>query len=141
MDPARGSGAGNRAAAGALGAGQGRPWAGGAAQWRSGHRQIAPGAGTDGTGGRRAPGMADAMPVFAILSEHCLVSMDRSAGAGGAALRAGGGPGAEAQQTGGLPGAVWPGAGRDRAPLCRTALPATACRLYAPDAVARAAEA
>ena len=46
-DPAGGPGAGSRAAAGALGAGQGRPRAGGAAQRRSGHRQIAPGAGAD----------------------------------------------------------------------------------------------
>ena len=58
------------AAAGALGAGQGWPRAGGAAQRRSGHRQIAPGAGADGTRGDRAPGVADAVPVFALLPEH-----------------------------------------------------------------------
>ena len=40
-----------------------------AAQWRSRHRQIAPGAGADRTGGRRAPGVADAVPVFALLPE------------------------------------------------------------------------
>ena len=95
-DPAGGPGAGSGAAAGALGAGQGRPGAGGAAQRRSGHRQIAPGAGADGTGGHRAPGLADAVPVFALSPEHRLVSADRSAGAGGAALRAGGVPRAEA---------------------------------------------
>ena len=46
-DPPRGPRAGSGAAAGALGAGQGRPRAGGAAQWRSGYRQIAPRAGAD----------------------------------------------------------------------------------------------
>ena len=49
-----------------------------------------------GTCGRRAPGVADAVPVFALLPEHRLVSDDRSAGAGGAALRPGGVPAAEA---------------------------------------------
>ena len=49
-----------------------------------------------GAGGRRAPGVADAVPVFALLPEHRPVSADRSAGAGGAALRAGGVPAAEA---------------------------------------------
>ena len=38
----------------------------------------------------RAPGLADAVSVFALLPEYRLVSHDRSAGAGGAALRAGG---------------------------------------------------
>ena len=52
----------------------------------AGHRQIAPGAGADRTGGRRAPGLADAVPMFALSSEHRLVSDDRAAGAGGAAL-------------------------------------------------------
>ena len=59
---------------------------------------------------------------------------DRPAGAGGAALRAGGVPPAEAQQTGGVPGAVWPAAGGGRAPLCRPPLPAAARRLCPPDA-------
>ena len=140
-DPARGPGAGGGAAAGALGAGQGRPRAGGAAQRRSGHRQIAPGAGADGTRGHRAPGVADAVPVFALLPEHRLVSHDRAAGAGGAALRAGGVPDAEAPQTGGVLGAVWPAAGGGRAPLCRPPLPAAGRRLCPPDLVARAAEA
>ena len=40
----------------------------------------------------RAPGVADAVPVFALSPAHRLVSDDRSAGAGGAALRAGGVP-------------------------------------------------
>ena len=79
----------------------------------------------------RAPGVADAVPVFALLPEHRPVSDDRSAGAGGAALRAGGVPAAEAQQTGGVPGAVWPAAGGGRAPLCRPPLPAAAAD-YAP---------
>ena len=48
---------------------------------------------------------------------------DRPAGAGGAALRAGGVPPAEAQQAGGVLGAVWPAAGGGRAPLCRPPLP------------------
>ena len=39
-----------------------------------------------GTCGQRAPGVADAVPVFAVLPEHRPVSDDRSAGAGGAAL-------------------------------------------------------
>ena len=51
---------------------------------------------------------------------------DRSAGAGGAALRPGGVPAAEAQQTGGVPGAVWPATGGGGAPLCRPPLPAAA---------------
>ena len=70
-----------------------------------------------------------------------LYPMDRSAGAGGAALRARGVPAAEAPQTGGLLGAVWPAAGRDGAPLCCPPLPAAASGLCAPDRVARAAEA
>ena len=74
-DPAGGPGAGNRAAAGALGAGQGRLRAGGAAQRRSGHWQIAPGAGAEGTCGRRAAGVADAVPVFALLPAQRLVSV------------------------------------------------------------------
>ena len=101
LTPLVGRGAGNGAAAGALGAGQGRPRAGGAAQRRGGHRQIAPGAGAEATGGRRAPGLADAVPMFALLPEQRLVSADRAAGAG-AALRAGGVPPAEAAQTGGV---------------------------------------
>ena len=89
---------------------------GGPAQRRSGDWQIAPGAGAAGPGGRRAPGVADAVPVFALSPEHRLVSSDRSAGAGRAPLRAGGGPAAEAQQTGRVPGAVWPAAGGGHAP-------------------------
>ena len=81
---------------------------------------------------RRAPGVADAVSVFALSPAHGLVSDDRPAGAGGAALRAGGIPAAEAQQTGGLRGAVWPAAGGGRAPLCGPPLPAAA-RLCAPD--------
>src|SRR2546422_9864249 len=93
------AGAGSDIAAGALGAGAGRPRTGGAAQWGSGHWQIAPGTGTARTRGHRSAGVADAVPVFALLPEHRLVSADRSAGTGGPALRAGGGPVAEAQQT------------------------------------------
>ena len=40
----------------------------------------------------RAPGVADAVPVFALSPAHRPVSDDRAAGAGGAALRAGGVP-------------------------------------------------
>ena len=69
-----------------------------------------------GAGGRRAPGVADAVPVFALLPAYRPVSDDRSAGAGGAALRAGGIPTAEAQQTRRIPGTVWPAAGGGRAP-------------------------
>ena len=61
-----------------------------------------------------------------------LYPLDRSAGAGGAALRAGGDPAAEAPQTGGVLGAVWPAAGGGRAPLCRPALPATAALTMRP---------
>jgi class 3 adenylate cyclase len=85
-DPARGPRAGGGAAAGALGAGEGRLGAGGLAQWGSGHRQITPGAGPEGTRGPRAPGVADAVPVFALLSEQRPLSHDRSPGAGSAAL-------------------------------------------------------
>ena len=46
--------------------------------------------------------MADAVPVFAVLSAQRLVSDDRSAGARGPALRAGGVPIAEAAQTRGF---------------------------------------
>src|SRR5262249_32012261 len=69
-------GAGSGAAARTLGARAGGERPGGAAQWRSGHWQIAPGAGADGPGGRRAPGMADIMPVFAVLPAYRLVSAD-----------------------------------------------------------------
>ena len=82
-----------------------------------------------GAGGHRAPGVADAVPVFALSPEHRLVSDDRSAGAGGAALRAGGVPAAEAPQTRGVPGAVWPATGGGRAPPCRPPLPPAAGRL------------
>ena len=131
-DPAGGAGAGSRAPPGALGAGQGRGRAGGAAQWRSGDRQIAPRAGAARTGGGRAPGVADAVPVLPLSPAQRLLSDDRSPRAGGAALRAGGSPVAEAQQTGGLPGAVWSAAGRDRAPLCRPPLAPAALRTIPP---------
>ena len=39
-----------------------------------------------GPGGQRAAGVADAVPVFPLSPKHRLVSVDRSAGAGGAAL-------------------------------------------------------
>ena len=131
-DPPGGAGAGSRAPAGALGAGQGGHGAGGAAERRGGHWQIAPGAGAAGARRHRGPGVADAVPVFALLSAHGPVSPDRAAGAGGAALRPRGVPAAEAQQTGGVRGAVWPAAGRGRAPLCRAPLPAAACRPMLP---------
>src|SRR5215510_13559322 len=118
MDPARGTGARNRAVGGALGAGQGWPRAGGAAEWRSGDWEIAPGAGAARPGGGRAPGVAHALPVFALLPEHRLVSADRSAGAGGVALRPGGVSPAEAPKTGGTSGAVWLPAGGGRASAC-----------------------
>jgi class 3 adenylate cyclase len=86
LDPPRGARAGSRAASGALGTGEGRHWTGGAAQWRSGDRQIAPRAGAHGTGGQRAAGVADAVSVFALLPPYQLVSPDRSARADGPAL-------------------------------------------------------
>src|SRR2546425_12331860 len=79
--------------------------------------------------------------MFALLPEYRVVSHDRSAGAGGAALRAGGVCAAEAAQTGEILGAVRPAAGRDRAPLRRPPLPAAGRGLYPPDRLARAAEA
>ena len=51
-----------------------RTASGGAAQRRSGDWQIAPGAGAASTRGRRASGMVDAVPVFAVLPEHGPVS-------------------------------------------------------------------
>src|SRR5262249_30412664 len=110
-------------------AGQGGGRAGGAAQRRSGHWQIAPGAGAPRTRGGRAPGVAHALPVFALSSEHGLVSADRSVGAGGAPLRAGRVPPAETAQTGGVSGAVWSAAGGGCAPLCHPALPPAGRRL------------
>ena len=64
--PVGGPGAGGRAAARALGAGQGRPGAGGRAQRRGRDRQIAAGAGAHGApGGGRA--YAHRVPLFALL--------------------------------------------------------------------------
>src|SRR5262245_14733775 len=85
--------------------------------------------------------MADAVPVFALLSEYCLVSHDRSVGAGGAALRAGGVPATEAAQTGGIRGAVWLAVDRGRTASGRAPLPSADGRLCSPGYVARAAEA
>src|SRR5262249_28089115 len=72
VDPTGGPGTGNRAAAGALGAGQGRGWAGSAAQRRSGDWQIASRPGADGARRRRAPGVADAVSMFTILPKYRL---------------------------------------------------------------------
>src|SRR5262249_8032915 len=138
---AGGAQAGNRAAAGALGTGQGRRRAGRAGQRRSGDWQIASRAGAARTRGRRAAGVADTVPVFALSPAQRLVSADRRVGAGGTALRAGRDPAAEAEQTGGLPGAVWPVASRGRAALCRPPCPAAGHRLRPPDPVHPAAEA
>src|SRR5262245_55464871 len=85
--------------------------------------------------------MADAVPVFTLLPEHCPVSDDRPAGAGGPALRAGGVPAAKTAETGGVCRTVWSAAGRGHAPLCRPPLPPAACGLCPLDHVARAAEA
>src|SRR5438132_10479380 len=79
--------------------------------------------------------------MFVLLPEYRVVSHNRSAGAGGAALRARGICAAEAAQTGGIPGAVRPATGRDRAPLRRPPLSAAGRGLYPPDRLARAAEA
>src|SRR5262249_1097122 len=81
------------------------------------------------------------MPVCAVLPAYGPVSYDRSAGAGGATLRAGGSLTAEAAQTGEIRGAVWPATGRGRAAPGRAPLPAADSRLCAPGRGARAAEA
>jgi class 3 adenylate cyclase len=65
---------------------EGRHGAGSVAQRRSRHWQITPGAGAEGTGGRRAAGVADAVSVLTLSPEHRAVSADRSAGAGGVVL-------------------------------------------------------
>ena len=52
-----------------------RDRAGGAAQRRSGHWQIAPGAGAARAGGRRAPGVADSVPVFPYYQHTALYPM------------------------------------------------------------------
>ena len=75
LTPLVGRESGGGAAAGALGTGQGGAWAGGAAQRRSGDRQIAPRAGAERTGGHRAPGVADAVPVFALHQNTALYPM------------------------------------------------------------------
>src|SRR5262245_38603722 len=85
--------------------------------------------------------MADAVSMFAVLPEYSVVSTDWPAGAGGPGLCARGVPHAEAAQTGRLPGAVWPAAGRGRAPVRCPPLPAAACRLSTLQHLARAAEA
>src|SRR5436309_14237903 len=85
--------------------------------------------------------MADAVPVFAVLPAHCLVSHDRTAGARGTPLRPQGVPAAEAAQTGGIRGAVWPAVGRGRAAPGLSPLDTTDGRLCSPGRVARAAEA
>src|SRR5262249_30280235 len=69
------------------------------------------------------------------------VSHDRDAGAGGAALRAGGLIPAEAAPTRGMPGAVWSAPAGGRAPLGCAPLAPTDGRLRPPGHVARAAEA
>jgi len=55
-------------------------WGSGAAQWRSGDWQIAPGAGAAGQVAT-APGVADAVPVFAYY-QHTALIRDRSTRAG-----------------------------------------------------------
>src|SRR6266581_1899671 len=92
-------------------------------------------------GGRRAPVVADAVPVFALSPAYRLVPHDRSAGAGGTALRPRGISSAEAQEIGGTAGAAWPALGGGRAPPGRAPLPPAAGGLCSPDGVARAAEA
>src|SRR4029450_12565830 len=100
-----------------------------------------PGTGAAGTGGHRGPGVADAVPVCALLPKHGPVSHDRLAGAGGAALRPRRVLTAEAAQAGGVRGAVWSAPAGGRAPLCCAPLAPTDGRLRPPDYVARAAEA
>ena len=138
--PLVGRDAGSTTAAGALGAGQGRFWTSRAAQRRSGDREIAPGAGADGAGRHRAPGVADAVPVLALPSAERLVSMDRPVGAGRPALRARGFPAAEAPQTGGAPGPVWLAPGGGRAAVCHPPLPAAARGVCPLDGRTRTAE-
>src|SRR5688572_8548245 len=86
--------------------------------------------------GRRAPRVADAVPVLALSPKYRLVSDDRPAGAGGPALRAGGGPDAESPQPRRVPGAVWPPPDADAPPPGGPPLPAADGRLYASDHVA-----
>src|SRR4029453_8419773 len=114
---------------------------GGAAERRGWHWQIPPGAGTEGACGQRAPGMADAVPVFPLLPEDRLVSHDRPAGTGGPAFRAGGAPAAEAAETGGVCCVVWSATGRGRPPLGRLALAPAAGGLCPFDDVSGAADA
>src|SRR5262249_16013209 len=103
--------------------------------------QITPGAGTQGTCRQGAPGVADAVPVFALSSKYRSVSCDRSAGARGAPLRPRGIPTAEAEETRGVPGAARLTTGAGRAPPGHDPLPPAAGRLSPPDPGARAAEA
>src|SRR5262249_37700486 len=88
-----------------------------------------------------SPGLADAVPVFAVLPEQRPVSGDRFAGAGGAAIRTGRDPATETRQAGGVPGAVWPAAGRGRAAVCQPPLHTAGQRLRPPERACRAAEA
>src|SRR5919109_5566433 len=79
--------------------------------------------------------------MFALSPKHRLVSMDRPAGAGGAALRPRGIPRPEASQAGGVRGAVWPAASGGRAPLRGPPFDPTGSRLCLPGLVSGAAEA
>src|SRR5262249_22551199 len=140
-DPPGGARAGSRAAPGALGPGQRRPRPSGAAQWRSGYREIAPRARAERTGGERAPGVADTVSMFALSPEHRPVSADRSVRARGAAFRPARDPAAETHQARRACGAVWPATGRDRTPPGEPPVSAAASGLCSPEHVTGAAEA
>ena len=125
VDSTGGPGAGNRAPGGALGTGLRRSDRSCSSAARRGLRRAwcsAP-----RTRGRRAPGVADAVPMFALLPEHCLVSADclleRSCASTGRSLRS------RRWANWRVRGAVWPAAGGDRALAGRAPLPAAACGL------------
>ena len=113
-----------------------RARAGGAAEWRGGHWQIAPGAGADGTGGGRTPGVATpcqcspyhqntALYPMIELLERVALRFEREES-----------PEQKCSKLEGVRGAVWPAAGRSRTALCLAPLPAVGRRLCPPDRIA-----
>ena len=72
------------AAPGALGAGAGRRWAGGAAQRRGGHWQIAPGGGADASRWPTRAGRPAERSAVRPITAQCPVSGDRASAAGAA---------------------------------------------------------
>ena len=79
----------------------------------------------------RAPGVADAVPVFPYHQHTALYPMIDLLERVALRFEREESPRAEAQQTGGVPGAVWPATGGDRAALCHSPLPPAAAA-YAP---------